>query len=113
MFSALAPLGWDEAWAGAFDSYAASGLLPGRVVRVDRGQCDVVTADGTVRADTEFVVPRRSLKALIPHPPLATWANSVRCAPEGDRVPLPVRRRQDSMRESEGWPVGGWTSLRS
>lgn len=62
--SALAPYGWDERWEAEFTPYAAQGLLPGRVVRVDRGQCDVVTPDGTVRADTEFVVPRDPMKVV-------------------------------------------------
>ncbi|MEV5977560.1 ribosome small subunit-dependent GTPase A [Streptomyces sp. NPDC052114] len=61
---ALAPYGWDEGWAAEFAPYAERGLVPGRVVRVDRGQCDVVTADGVVRADTEFVTPRDPLKVL-------------------------------------------------
>lgn len=60
----LAPYGWDERWEAEFTPYAAQGLLPGRVVRVDRGQCDVVTPGGTVRADTEFVVPRDPLKVV-------------------------------------------------
>jgi ribosome biogenesis GTPase len=56
-FSALVPYGWDDAWADTFAPYHAEGLLAGRVVRVDRGQCDVVTADGLLRADTAFVTP--------------------------------------------------------
>ncbi|MFC8074150.1 ribosome small subunit-dependent GTPase A [Streptomyces sp. NPDC057307] len=60
----LAPYGWDAAWEAEFVPYAGQNLLPGRVVRVDRGQCDVVTADGMVRADTEFVVPRDPLKVV-------------------------------------------------
>ncbi|MFJ5995285.1 ribosome small subunit-dependent GTPase A [Streptomyces sp. NPDC092370] len=62
--SALAPYGWDEAWAEAFAPYATEGLLPGRVVRVDRGQCDVVTADGLLRADTAFVTPHDPLRVV-------------------------------------------------
>lgn len=62
--SALAPYGWDSAWADAFTPYDAQGLLPGRVVRVDRGQCDVVTADGVVRADTAFVTPNDPLRVV-------------------------------------------------
>ncbi|WP_246042428.1 ribosome small subunit-dependent GTPase A [Streptomyces globosus] len=61
---ALAALGWDDAWAAEFAPYAEQGLLPGRVVRVDRGQCDVVTADGTVRADTAFVTPHDPLRVI-------------------------------------------------
>ncbi len=62
--TALAPYGWDEAWADAFAPHAAEELLPGRVVRVDRGQCDVVTADGVVRADTAFVTPHDPMKVV-------------------------------------------------
>ncbi|WP_432028244.1 ribosome small subunit-dependent GTPase A [Streptomyces sp. 1222.5] len=62
--TALTPYGWDDAWADAFTPHAAEGLLPGRVVRVDRGQCDVVTADGVVRADTAFVTPHDPLRVV-------------------------------------------------
>ncbi|MER5932995.1 ribosome small subunit-dependent GTPase A [Streptomyces sp. NPDC002054] len=61
---ALAPYGWDEAWAEEFAPHAALGLLPGRVVRVDRGQCDVMTADGIVRADTAFVTPHDPMRVV-------------------------------------------------
>jgi ribosome biogenesis GTPase / thiamine phosphate phosphatase len=63
-FSALAPYGWDEAWVDTFAPYGTEGLLPGRVIRVDRGQCDVVTADGVVRADTAFVTPHDPLRVV-------------------------------------------------
>ncbi|MEV5146366.1 ribosome small subunit-dependent GTPase A [Streptomyces sp. NPDC052727] len=101
-FSALAPYGWDEAWAEAFAPYETDGLLPGRVVRVDRGQCDVVTADGTVRADTEFVVPRDPMKVVC----TGDW---VAVDPGGDpryvRAYLPRRTafvRSTSSKRSEG-----------
>jgi ribosome biogenesis GTPase len=64
VFSALAPYGWDEAWADEFAPYDFEGLLPGRVIRVDRGQCDVVTADGVVRADTAFVTPHDPMRVV-------------------------------------------------
>lgn len=102
MFSALAPYGWDEDWAAAFAPYAADGLVPGRVVRVDRGQCDVVTADGTVRADTEYVVPRDPMKVVC----TGDW---VAVDPDGDpryaRACLPRRTafvRSTSSKRSEG-----------
>ncbi len=60
----LAPYGWDEGWEAEFAPYAAQGLLPGRVVRVDRGQCDVLTADGVVRADTTYVTPHDPLRVI-------------------------------------------------
>ncbi|MFD8966839.1 ribosome small subunit-dependent GTPase A [Streptomyces sp. NPDC059568] len=60
----LVPYGWDDGWAAEFAPYVRQGLLPGRVVRVDRGQCDVVTADGVVRADTAFVTPHDPLRVI-------------------------------------------------
>jgi ribosome biogenesis GTPase len=60
----LAPYGWDADREAEFVPFAGQGLLPGRVVRVDRGLCDVVTPAGLVRADTEFVVPRDPMKVV-------------------------------------------------
>ncbi|MFB7786552.1 ribosome small subunit-dependent GTPase A [Streptomyces vinaceus] len=62
--SALAPFGWDEAWEAEFAPYTGQGLVPGRVVRVDRGQCDVMTADGIVHADTAFVTPHDPMRVI-------------------------------------------------
>ncbi|MGW3955682.1 ribosome small subunit-dependent GTPase A [Streptomyces sp. NPDC004752] len=61
---ALAPYGWDVDWEAEFSPYAEQGLLPGRVVRVDRGQCDVITAHGVLRADTAFVTPHDPLRVV-------------------------------------------------
>ncbi|MEV7419845.1 ribosome small subunit-dependent GTPase A [Streptomyces sp. NPDC089919] len=63
-FPTLRALGWDDAWAAAFEPYADQGLVPGRVVRVDRGQCDLVTEAGPVRADTAFVTPHDPLRVI-------------------------------------------------
>ncbi|MFG2429427.1 ribosome small subunit-dependent GTPase A [Streptomyces sp. NPDC048590] len=98
----LAPYGWDDAWADTFAPYAEQGLLPGRVVRVDRGQCDVVTSDGTLRADTAFVVPRDPMRIVC----TGDW---VAVDPDGDpqfvRALLPRRTafvRSTSSQRSEG-----------
>lgn len=98
----LAPYGWDEGWEAEFAPYAEQGLLPGRVVRVDRGQCDVVTAGGVVRADTEFVVPRDPMKVVC----TGDW---VAVDPGGDpqyvRAYLPRRTafvRSTSSKRSDG-----------
>ncbi|MFG2889840.1 ribosome small subunit-dependent GTPase A [Streptomyces sp. NPDC048248] len=60
----LASYGWDESREAEFSPHAEQGLLPGRVLRVDRGLCDVVTPYGTVRADTEYVAPRDPMMAV-------------------------------------------------
>ncbi|MEU9361394.1 ribosome small subunit-dependent GTPase A [Streptomyces sp. NPDC048301] len=98
----LAPYGWDDAWADTFAPYAEQGLLPGRVVRVDRGQCDVVTPGGTLRADTAFVVPRDPMRIVC----TGDW---VAVDPDGDpqfvRALLPRRTafvRSTSSQRSEG-----------
>ncbi|MFE9452342.1 ribosome small subunit-dependent GTPase A [Streptomyces sp. NPDC006739] len=99
----LVPYGWDADWEAAFTPYAEQGLVPGRVVRVDRGQCDVVTPVGTVRADTEFVVPRDPMKVVC----TGDWAA---VDPEGGdpryvRTLLPRRTafvRSTSSKRSEG-----------
>ncbi|WP_316772493.1 ribosome small subunit-dependent GTPase A [Streptomyces sasae] len=102
VFSALAPYGWDETWAKEFAPYDAEGLLAGRVVRVDRGQCDVVTAGGTLRADTAFVTPNDPLRVVC----TGDW---VAVEPGGNpryvRAYLPRRTafvRSTSSKRSEG-----------
>ncbi|MGW0084975.1 ribosome small subunit-dependent GTPase A [Streptomyces sp. NPDC003393] len=99
----LAPYGWDAGWEAEFAPYAQRGLVPGRVVRVDRGQCDLVTPAGTVRADTEFVVPRDPMKVVC----TGDWAA---VDPDGGdpryvRTLLPRRTafvRSTSSKRSEG-----------
>ncbi|MCX5072736.1 ribosome small subunit-dependent GTPase A [Streptomyces sp. NPDC060334] len=99
---ALTPFGWDEAWASEFAPYLAQGLVPGRVVRVDRGQCDVMTADGIVRADTAFVTPHDPLRVIC----TGDWA-AVEAAgnPRYVKAYLPRRTafvRSTSSQRSEG-----------
>jgi ribosome biogenesis GTPase len=97
------PYGWDADWEAEFAPYAEQGLLPGRVARVDRGLCDVITPAGTVRADTEFVVPRDPMKVVC----TGDW---VAVDPEGSnplyvRTLLPRRTafvRSTSSKRSEG-----------
>ncbi|AVH61062.1 MULTISPECIES: ribosome small subunit-dependent GTPase A [Streptomyces] len=99
----LLPYGWDADWEAEFTPFAEQGLLPGRVVRVDRGQCDVVTTGGVIRADTEFVVPRDPMKVVC----TGDW---VAVDPEGSdpryvRTLLPRRTafvRSTSSKRSEG-----------
>lgn len=98
----LAPYGWDEGWAAEFAVHAERGLLPGRVVRVDRGQCDVVTGDGVVRADTAFVTPHDPLRVVCTGDWVAVDADG---NPRYARAYLPRRTafvRSTSSKRSEG-----------
>ncbi|MFE2922429.1 ribosome small subunit-dependent GTPase A [Streptomyces goshikiensis] len=98
----LASYGWDEGWEAEFAPYTAQGLVPGRVVRVDRGQCDVVTADGIVRADTAFVTPHDPLRVIC----TGDWAAVEAVGnPRYVRTYLPRRTafvRSTSSQRSEG-----------
>jgi ribosome biogenesis GTPase len=47
--TALERLGWDSSWREAAAPYPDR-RLPGRIARVDRGVCTVLTTDGTLRA---------------------------------------------------------------
>ncbi|WP_256640281.1 ribosome small subunit-dependent GTPase A [Streptomyces murinus] len=102
VYSALTPYGWDDDWADAFAPYASEGLLPGRVVRVDRGQCDVVTADGAVRADTAFVTPHDPMRVVCTGDWVAVEAGG---NPRYVRAYLPRRTafvRSTSSKRSDG-----------
>lgn len=41
----LSAYGWDPGWAEAFAAHAEPGSVPGRIVRVDRGSCELVVAN--------------------------------------------------------------------
>lgn len=53
VFDHLLRYGWTDAVAALLDP----GELPARVLRVDRGECDVITADGELRARTDRLAP--------------------------------------------------------
>jgi ribosome biogenesis GTPase len=83
----LSALGWDDSFAALFVVHAADGLVPARVVRVDRGRCDTLTASGPVRAASAAVA------SLDPAHTVCTgdWA-ALRLQPEPELVTLLPRR---------------------
>ncbi|MGP3951879.1 ribosome small subunit-dependent GTPase A [Streptomyces sp. 7N604] len=87
----LAPYGWDDGFDADFTPHAAAGLLPGRIVRVDRGRCDVVTAStqGTDGGgtDSEGTVTVQAETAPVWSP------DPMRIACTGDWVALDAGRR--------------------
>jgi ribosome biogenesis GTPase / thiamine phosphate phosphatase len=100
---ALVPYGWDDVWEAEFQPYAEAGLLPGRVVRVDRTMCDVFTAEGIVRADTALVMPSDPMRIVC----TGDWAalDPGGADPRLVRTLLPRRTqivRSTSSKRSEG-----------
>jgi ribosome biogenesis GTPase len=100
---ALVPYGWDDVWEAEFAVHAEQGLVPARVVRVDRNMCDVFTPDGPVRADTAPVMPSDPMRIVC----TGDWAavDPRGTDPRFVRTLLPRRSafvRSTSSKRSEG-----------
>ncbi|MEV5508370.1 ribosome small subunit-dependent GTPase A [Streptomyces orinoci] len=100
----LTPYGWDAYFADRFATHAAPSVSPGRIVRVDRGRCDVVVADGprprTLQAGTAHVTTGDPLNIMC----TGDWA-AVDLAELQIRALLPRRTafvRSTSSKRSEG-----------
>jgi ribosome biogenesis GTPase len=78
----LTSLGWDEHFRTDFDALNDPALRPARITRVDRGACDLMGADGPVRAvlapDAATFAARDPERA----PCVGDWA-AVRDDPDG------------------------------
>jgi ribosome biogenesis GTPase len=88
----LASLGWEASFAAAGGPRGAD-HVPGRVVRVDRGLCTVLCADGTIRASLAGSVLAAASRDLINLPCAGDWV-LVRTWPDDRRtleVVLPRR----------------------
>ncbi|MFE1172581.1 ribosome small subunit-dependent GTPase A [Streptomyces sp. NPDC058773] len=108
----LASYGWDDGFAQSFTPFTGPGVVPGRIVRVDRGRVDAVVADGdgirTVLADTALVATSDPLRV----PCTGDWAaidlENGRSGDHADgvvRALLPRRTafvRSTSSKRSEG-----------
>jgi ribosome biogenesis GTPase len=82
MADALEGLGLDERVRTLFDDLVAEGLVLGRVIRVDRGQCVVGTGDGPIRAEPSTKL-RASAELGEGVPAVGDWV-ALRCAPDMD-----------------------------
>jgi ribosome biogenesis GTPase len=101
----LPALGWDDGWAAAFAEqglrYGArggAGLRPGRVARVDRSRCVVLTSQGPVHATLGAPVLERMAGDSTAVPCAGDWCG-VRVWPDGPvTVDLVVPRRTAVVR---------------
>jgi ribosome biogenesis GTPase / thiamine phosphate phosphatase len=99
----LASLGWDATFARAFHPYAGrQDHMPGRVARVDRGVCTVLTAAGTVRASLAGAVLSASASDPVALPCAGDWV-VVRGWPD-DRITVEavLPRRASIIRRTAG-----------
>lgn len=91
----LTAFGWDESWAEAAAPYRRCGE-PGRVTRVDRGLCTVVTAGGLVRASLGSSVLEAVAADNLATPCTGDWV-VVRDWPDGPRTIETVLARRTSV----------------
>ncbi|GGP90841.1 ribosome small subunit-dependent GTPase A [Streptosporangium pseudovulgare] len=98
--SGLSRYGWTGALDHAFAEHREAGLVPARIVRVDRGLCDAVTESGPVRARIAVYSPD-PLQA----PCTGDWA-ALRPGPAPELVALLPRSsaivRSSASRSSHG-----------
>lgn len=98
----LSAYGWNTTFQRSFAPHGAAGLVPARIVGVDRGGCDVITEDGPVRART---TSRAGSADPVSSPCTGDWA-ALRPGPEPTLVSLLPRRsvivRSSATRSSHG-----------
>jgi len=95
----LTAFGWDESWSQAAAPYRRCGE-PGRVTRVDRGLCAVVTAGGLVRASLGSTVLEAVATDKLATPCTGDWV-VVRDWPDGPRTVEGVLARRTAVVRAE------------
>ncbi len=65
-------LGYTPRWQALFAEHAGENIVPGRVVRADRGSVLVATADGTARAEVSARL-RKSARGSVHLPATGDW----------------------------------------
>lgn len=98
--SELIHLGWDEAWEQQLEAALSNGGLSGgtlgRISRVERGECDVLTNEGQIRAQSDS---QRSQDSLAPV--TGDWV--VSSEREGEwKIDSILERRTELVRKDPG-----------
>lgn len=91
--------GWDESWAEAAAAYPKAGR-PGRVIRVDRGLCSVLSVDGLVRASLGGSVLDAIAGDALAAPSTGDWV-MVRHWPDGPLTVEAVLDRRTAIVRAE------------
>jgi ribosome biogenesis GTPase / thiamine phosphate phosphatase len=106
----LRSLGWDSHWSDAFADHVghrSDALRPGRVARVDRGRCTVLTDDGPVRATLGGAMLDRMAADPTSAPCTGDWGG-VRAWPDGPvTLEMLLPRRTSVVRADVGGTSSG------
>jgi len=95
----LTSLGWDESFASTFDDLPDLDLRPVRVTRVDRGACDLLGADGAIRAVLSADIAAASAHDPEQYPCVGDWA-AVRNVPGGRPTLVHLLKRRTAFRRT-------------
>jgi ribosome biogenesis GTPase / thiamine phosphate phosphatase len=98
----LASLGWDATCDTAYARYAGDGDRPGRVARVDRGVCTVLTEAGTTRASLAGAVLSASAGDPVALPCVGDWVVVRTWPDERVTVEAVLPRRASIVRRTAG-----------
>lgn len=95
----VSAFGWDEAWSEAAAAHPHAGS-PGRVIRVDRGLCSVLTEDGLLRASLGGAVLDEIAADPLAAPSTGDWV-MVRAWPDGPLTVEVVLARRTAIVRAE------------
>lgn len=96
----LASLGWDDGLASAFRDYDRPEQRPGRVTRVDRGVCTILTADGTSRASLGGALLRAAGQDPAAQPCAGDWVVERRWPDERTTIEAVLPRQSTIVRRT-------------
>jgi ribosome biogenesis GTPase / thiamine phosphate phosphatase len=93
MVNTLGSLGWDNHWAARYARMRSSESMPGRVSKLSRGICSVLTQDGLVRASLDGGLLALGSSDLRQLPAVGDWVMVRRWPDERLTVSRVLRRR--------------------
>ena len=95
----LSGIGWDTGRADEFRPCSEEGLVPGRVARVDRGVCEVLTQAGPARASLGGDLLSRAAADPAAAPVTGDWV-ALRDWPDGPLTIVRVLSRRTAFRRA-------------
>ncbi|CAM3467778.1 ribosome small subunit-dependent GTPase A [Stackebrandtia soli] len=103
----LASLGWDAHFSDAYARFNRRGNKPGRISRVDRGVCTVLTERGVTRASLAGRMLGIIAKDPLAMPSVGDWAVIKTWSDERSTIEAILPRRSAIVRSSSGRAAEG------